>query len=98
MALGVRFQRHRPGSPGSWGTQPKILHSPWDSCNPGGPRTARRFFPLGGPKLCRSVVPAWEHPGPYGLRAEVVSVGADSRAGEVSSTTVAIPSSRGPRG
>ena len=66
--------------PGRWGTQPKIWRSPWDRQKPGGHRTARTLLPT------RAVLISGPSPGasrPCRLRAAVIPVGADSRAGEL---------------
>ena len=89
---GARFQQHRTTrSPGCWGTQRRFQRSPWDKQRPRRHRIARTLLPPGGPELCRPMAPPPEHPGPCGLGAVVVTVGADSRAGKLAATAVVVP-------
>ena len=65
----------------------------WDRWKPGGEDTGQQGH------SCCWAAPHWadqhptplEHPGPCGLRAAIVTVGADSRAEELAATIVVVP-------
>ena len=51
----------------------------------------RTFLPLAPPSCADQCPQPLEHPGPCGLRAAIVTAGADSRAGELAAATVVVP-------
>ena len=76
-------------SPGDQGTQPRIR---------GSPRTGRGWEDTGQPghscsqaQSCADRAPTPEHPVPCALGAAVVTVGADSRSGQLAAATVVVP-------
>ena len=80
-----------PGSQGAGQTKLAILHYP--RTGRGGESTGRRGLSCYCPQAVQISVPTlpWEHLGQCGLGAVVVTVGADSRAGELGAATVVAP-------
>ena len=86
---GVRFQQHRPQIPGR---QADTAHDP--VLSPGRVQDSEDSPVAGQPEavqISNTPILPWEHLGQCGLGAVVVTVGADSRAGELASTSVVVP-------
>ena len=79
-------------SQGAGGPSPGSCAPPRDRWRCGGHRTVRMLLPLIVPPSCagQCTLPP-EHLGQCGLGAAVVTVGADSRAGELAATSVVVP-------
>ena len=83
--------RTGPGSQGTKQTQSTILCSPPDRRRWGGHRTARTLLPPGAPHCADQQPPPPEHPGQCGLGDWVVTLGAESRAGELAAASGVVP-------
>ena len=92
----LREPRPRSDASGA-GPGPRVLGTQRGSCAPpGAGRSGEGPGQRGGschrrPRAVQIGVPAPEHPGPCGLGAAVVTAGADSRAGELASTSGVAP-------
>ena len=83
--------RTGPRAKGTGRWCPRSGDSPWERWRSGRPRIVRTLLPPVTPSSADQCPQPPEHPDTCGMGAVVVTVGADSRAGELDTITVVVP-------